>query len=93
MRSFNYGWIQNFVKCFSVSLEWPAAMWLMSLTGWLFNVDPALTCFVLGELPKMVKDGDAWRAAVHGVAMSQTRLSNGTRASLGLLGEPSQPQH
>ena len=29
------------------------------------------------ELQEMVKDREAWCAAGHGVAMSQTRLSNG----------------
>ena len=32
----------------------------------------------LSELRKMVKDREAWRAVVHGVAKSQTRLSDGT---------------
>ena len=30
----------------------------------------------LGRLRELVKDREAWRAVVHGVAMSQTRLSN-----------------
>ena len=30
----------------------------------------------LSELQEVVKDGEAWRAAVHGVTKSQTRLSN-----------------
>ena len=30
----------------------------------------------LGELQEMVMDREAWRAAIHGVAKSQTRLSD-----------------
>ena len=30
----------------------------------------------LGELQEMVMDREAWRAAVHGVVKSQTRLSD-----------------
>ena len=30
----------------------------------------------LSELQEMVRDREAWRAAVHGVAKSQTQLSN-----------------
>ena len=30
----------------------------------------------LGELRELVTDREAWRAAIHGVAKSQTRLSN-----------------
>ena len=32
----------------------------------------------LGELQKLVMDREAWRAAIHGVAKSQTRLSDWT---------------
>ena len=32
----------------------------------------------LGEIRKLVMDRDAWRAAIHGVAKSQIRLSNST---------------
>ena len=30
----------------------------------------------LGELREMVMDSEAWRAAIHGVAKSRTRLSD-----------------
>ena len=30
----------------------------------------------LGELRKLVMDREGWRAAIHGVAKSRTRLSN-----------------
>ena len=38
--------------------------------GWMASLDMSLS-----ELQEMVMDMEAWRAAIHGVAKSQTRLS------------------
>ena len=42
--------------------------WLDGITDWM-GVS-------LGELRKLVMDREVWRAAIHGVAKSQTRLSD-----------------
>ena len=42
---------------------------------WLDGITD-LTVVSLSELWEMVKDREAWVAAVHGVTKSQTRLSN-----------------
>ena len=47
--------------------------WLDDITDWMASLTHSVS---LSELRDLVMDREAWRAAIHGVAKGQTRLSD-----------------
>ena len=45
------------------------------MTGWLDNITDSVDV-ILSKLGEIVKDREAWGAAVHGVTKSRARLSD-----------------